>query len=106
MGKTCKCYTQQATLLQVSGAVCLQIVRQGFFMDWKTATKVESSQRDRAQYQQPPNTPPAGQQMAQAPQVRTVQAPEPAQKHAQVKPTSEWAQGLAARNAQVRSSLQ
>lgn len=34
MGKTCKCYSQQATLLQVSGAVCLQIVAQGFFMDW------------------------------------------------------------------------
>lgn len=34
MGKTCKCYTQQATLMQVSGAVCLQIVQQGFFMEW------------------------------------------------------------------------
>lgn len=106
MGKTCKCYTQQATLLQVSGAVCLQIVRQGFFMDWKTATKGESSQRDRAQNHQSSNTPPAGQQMAQAAQVRTVPAPEPAQKNAQVQPVSEWAQGLAARNAQVRSGLQ
>lgn len=105
MGKTCKCYTQQATLLQVSGAVCLQIVAQGFFMDWKTASKGEFSQRDRAQYQQPPNIPPAVQQIAQAPQVRTVPAPEPANKHAQVQPVSEWAQGLAARNAQVRSSL-
>ena len=35
MGKTCKCYSQQATLLQVSGAVCLQIVAQGFFVDWQ-----------------------------------------------------------------------
>lgn len=35
MGKTCKCYTQQATLLQVSGPVCLQIVAQGFFVDWQ-----------------------------------------------------------------------
>lgn len=106
MGKTCKCYTQQATLLQVSGAVCLQIVAQGFFMDWKTASKGESSHRDRAQYQQPSNMPSAGQQMAQAPQVRTAPAPEPAPKHPQVQSTSEWAQGLAARNAQVRSSLQ
>lgn len=105
MGKTCKCYTQQATLLQVSGAVCLQIVAQGFFMDWKTSSKGEFSHRDRAQYQQPPNMPPAGQQMAQAAQVRTVPAPEPAEKQAQVQPISEWAQGLAARNAQVRSSL-
>lgn len=105
MGKTCKCYTQQATLLQVSGAVCLQIVRQGFFMDWKTATKGESSYRDLAQNQQSPNMPPAGQQMAQAVPIRTVPVPDPAHKHAQVQPTSEWAQGLAARNAQVRSSL-
>lgn len=35
MGKTCKCYTQQATLLQVSGPVCMQIVAQGFFVDWE-----------------------------------------------------------------------
>jgi len=105
MGKTCKCYTQQATLLQVSGPVCLQIVAQGFFMEWKTANKGEFSQRERAHYQQPPNMLPPGQQMAQAPQLRTLPAPEPAHKHAQVQPISEWAQGLAARNAQVRSSL-
>lgn len=106
MGKTCKCYTQQATLLQVSGAVCLQIVAQGFFMDWKTASKGEYSPRDRGDYQQPRNMPPAGQQMAQAAPVRTVPAPTaPADKHPQVQTTSEWAQGLAARNAQVRSSL-
>lgn len=105
MGKTCKCYTQQATLLQVSGAVCLQIVAQGFFMDWKTASKGEHSPRDRGDYQQARNMPPPGQQMAQAAPVRTVPVPDPAHKHPQVQPTSEWAQGLAARNAQVRSSL-
>lgn len=105
MGKTCKCYTQQATLLQVSGAVCLQIVQQGFYLDWKTASKGEYSQRDRADYHQPRNMPPPVQQVAQAAPVRTVPAPDPANKHAQVQSTSEWAQGLAARNAQVRSSL-
>lgn len=105
MGKTCKCYTQQATLLQVSGSVCLQIVQQGFFMDWKTASKGEYSHRDRGDYQQPRNMPPAGQQVAQAAPVRSVPVPDPANKHAQVQSTSEWAQGLAARNAQVRSSL-
>lgn len=105
MGKTCKCYTQQATLLQVSGAVCLQIVAQGFFMDWKTASKGDYSHRDRGDYQQARNIPPAGQQMAQAAPIRTVPVPDPAHKHAQVQSTSEWAQGLAARNAQVRSSL-
>lgn len=105
MGKTCKCYTQQATLLQVSGAVCLQIVRQGFYLDWKTASKGEYSQRDRGDYHQPRNMPPPVQQVAQAAPVRTVPAPDSANKHPQVQSTSEWAQGLAARNAQVRSSL-
>ena len=105
MGKTCKCYTQQATLLQVSGAVCLQIVAQGFFMDWKTASKGEYSHRDRGDYQQARNMPPPGQQMVQAAPVRTVPVPDPAHKHAQVQPISGWAQGLAARNAQVRSSM-
>lgn len=109
MGKTCKCYTQQATLLQVSGPVCLQIVAQGFFMDWKTATKGEFSQRDRGDYQQARNGQPAtqqGQQVARAEQPRTVPAPMPSARPEQVKTVSEWAQGLAARNAQVRSSLQ
>ena len=99
MGKTCKCYTQQATLLQVSGAVCLQIVAQGFFMDWKSA-KGEYSPKDR--HQQPIQQQ-QGQQVAQADPVRSVPLlmpaalPEPPQNH--------YLQGLAARNAQVRSSL-
>lgn len=73
MAKTCKCYTQQATLMQVSGAVCLQIVQQGFFMEW-------------AQPQQPPQQRPqqlvqANGPMAQqmAPQARTVPMPTPPQ---------------------------
>ncbi len=51
MGKTCKCYSQQATLLQVSGPVCLQIVRQGFFMDWASRDEGASrhGQREREQ---------------------------------------------------------
>jgi len=99
MGKTCKCYTQQATLLQVSGAVCLQIVAQGFFMDWKSA-KGEYSPKER--YQQPIQQQ-QGQQVAYADPVRSVPVsmpaarPEPPQNH--------YLQGLAARNAQVRSSL-
>lgn len=31
----CTCYTQQATKMIVSDDVCRQIVKQGFFMDWK-----------------------------------------------------------------------
>lgn len=38
MEKTgCKCYSQQATLLQVPDAVCLQIVNKGFFVDWSNS---------------------------------------------------------------------
>ena len=104
MGKTCKCYTQQATLLQVSGAVCLQIVQQGFFMDWKTASKGEYSPRDRGDYQQPRNGPSQAPQAAHAEPSRSVPAPMPAARPES--PQNSYLQGLAARNAQVRSSLQ
>ncbi|PUA96084.1 zona occludens toxin [Acidovorax sp. 107] len=103
MGKTCKCYTQQATLLQVSGAVCLQIVQQGFFMDWKTAQRGEFSPRDRGEYRQQREALPQAQQVAQVDSVRTVPAPMPAARPEP--PQSQYLQGLAARNAQVRSSL-
>lgn len=39
MGKVCKCYTQQATVMPVSGAVCVQIVKNGFFVDWQEPAK-------------------------------------------------------------------
>lgn len=103
MGKTCKCYTQQATLLQVSGAVCLQIVAQGFFMDWKSA-RGEYSVRDRAPQQ--PQQPQQVQQVAHAPQQeqpRMVPVPVPAARPEP--PQNGYLQGLAARNAQVRSSF-
>lgn len=106
MGKTCKCYTQQATLLQVSGPVCLQIVQQGFFMDWKTASKGDFSQRDRGDYQQARSGPPMAQQaqqQAHSEPPRTVPAPMPAARPEP--PQNEYLQGLAARNAQVRSTL-
>lgn len=104
MGKTCKCYTQQATLLQVSGAVCVQIVQQGFFMDWKTAQRGEFSPRDRGDYRHQRESLPQGQQVAQLEPARTVPAPMPAARPEP--PQSQYLQGLAARNAQVRSSLQ
>lgn len=100
MGKTCKCYTQQATLLQVSGTVCLQIVRQGFFMDWKTAAKGDYSPRDRADHQQARNAPPEAQQ---AP-ARTVPLPTPAARPEQRQTVAQWSQGLAARNAEARAA--
>ena len=103
MGKTCKCYTQQATLLQVSGAVCVQIVQQGFFMDWKTAQRGEFSPRDRGDYRRQLEAPPQAQQVVQVDPARTVPAPMPGARPEP--PQSQYLQGLAARNAQVRSSL-
>lgn len=75
MGKTCKCYTQQATLLQVSGPVCLQIVAQGFFVDWQQVTQQQGQQQPaRAAYG------PNGQGPVPPPQqVRTVPMPKPPQ---------------------------
>lgn len=102
MGKSCKCYTQQATLLQVSGSVCLQIVAQGFFVDWQQANPMQQAMA-------PPQAPamplPASAAASQPQPVRSVPMPMHAPKPEPVKTTSEWAQGLAARNAQVRSSL-
>ena len=103
MGKTCKCYTQQATLLQVSGAVCVQIVQQGFFMDWKTAQRGEFTPRDRGDYRQGREALQQAQQVAQVDPARPVPAPMPAVRSEP--PQSQYLQGLAARNAQVRSSL-
>lgn len=67
MGKACKCYSQQATLLQVSGAVCLQIVRNGFFMEWRS-----SDAPDQARQQHP-----APQLVQDAPARRVVSVPMP-----------------------------
>lgn len=35
MGEKCDCYSQQATRLQVKFDVCLQIVKNGYFVDWQ-----------------------------------------------------------------------
>lgn len=77
MGKTCKCYTQQATLMQVSGTVCLQIVQQGFFMEWADPPREHQERQQRPQLlvqdsgQQMPR-----QQGQQPRQGRTVPMPE------------------------------
>lgn len=41
MGSDCKCYTDQATVLDVPAATCLKIVRKGFYVDWETAPRRE-----------------------------------------------------------------
>lgn len=37
MGERCDCFTQQATKVQTTREMCLQIVKQGYFMDYGTA---------------------------------------------------------------------
>lgn len=93
MGQRCDCYTQQATLLQVAHDVCMQIVQRGYFMDWKrpTTEAVRQPRRDEPVRQAAPVQPPV-----------VINMPAQAQ---QVQPVSEWSQGLAARNAEVRSMV-
>jgi zona occludens toxin len=60
-GENCRCWTQQATVLEVPADVCHQIAHKGFFMDWKRPVEAVSV-ADRTQ--------PVGQGQAQAgPQV-------------------------------------
>lgn len=109
MGKVCSCYTQQGTLLQTSGEVCLQIVKQGFFMDWEQDRRgrrelLARADDDRRDYRvrdsyshqaEPPRSVPMPGQYQSA---EREQKPQP-------QPGQEWAQALAKRNAEVRSSL-
>ncbi|EER61076.1 Zonular occludens toxin [Acidovorax delafieldii 2AN] len=99
MGKTCKCYSQQATLLQVSGAVCLQIVAQGFFMDWRKPEPTREYRPELRHQDQLVRTPQAVPMTAQA---QPVQAPPPGQAPV----SGGYLESLALRNAQVRSNLQ
>lgn len=99
MGDKCKCYTQQATLLQTPVAVCDQIVKEGYFVDWRQREASDSQRTARP-----------SQDVAQHDQkqsARSLPAPMPAASPAPVAPpVSQWSQGLAARNAEVRSALQ
>lgn len=90
MAKVCKCYTQQGTVLAVSGEVCMQIVQNGFFVDWQQSQhKHESYARnDRLTL------------------VRDVQQPQQQQQREDKQPVNQWQQALALRNAQVRSDMQ
>ena len=98
MGERCDCYTQQATLMAVSYDVCAQIVKRGYFVDWR----------------QPEHQ--ARQQIQPSPEARRVQAPPPPaqqqpviinlpQAREKAPSDSQWSQSLALRNAQVRGSF-
>lgn len=91
----CKCYSQQATLLHVSANVCVQIVRQGYFVEWQQPAQPQLQQPAPQPVQQQPR------QLVSAP-VEVVAQAAPVQPQ---QPVNEWAQALAARNAQVRSEI-
>ncbi|OJU91337.1 MAG: hypothetical protein BGO13_10930 [Burkholderiales bacterium 66-5] len=98
MGKTCKCYSQQATLLQVSGQVCMQIVAQGYFVDWQ-----QPQQREQQTMSHERATTSARDKMPE--QVPT-SIPVPVAIPRESQPLYAYEnQGLAARNAQVRGAL-
>ncbi|CAM3596433.1 Zona occludens toxin [Paracidovorax anthurii] len=93
MGKACKCYTQQATLMQVPADVCRQIVAHGYFVDWRKQDP-PMARVDQAALASP--TP--------APQSVVINMPVQAPPHAQQRPG--WAESLALRNSQVRGTYE
>ena len=106
MGPRCDCFTQQGTLMQVQAAVCAQIVRRGFFVDWRQPQERDKggewAQRPRYRDEAPRSY---GEQFAQAaPVPAAIPVPAAAPASAPV-PGQYWSEGLARRNAEVRSSL-
>lgn len=99
----CKCYTQQATQLFVPDGLCEHIVRNGFFVDFKL--KETAAVTARAINDRPSNT-----HAQTAPPVTVVvqndRLQQPQQQPQAIDPGRIYLQGLAARNAQVRSALQ
>ncbi|MDA8445302.1 zonular occludens toxin domain-containing protein [Paracidovorax valerianellae] len=77
MGDKCRCYSQQATLMQVSAAVCAQIVRQGYFVDW--AQPQQQNQQGQQMIQPQPRQAELVAQQQPLQQVRTVPVPVPAE---------------------------
>lgn len=96
----CKCYTQQATLLRTPDDMCRQIVQRGFFVDFKLPDRQASARSDFVQRSEQPRERSQAVQPASQP-VQVVVAPVQQQD-----PGLVYLQGLAARNAQVRSVLQ
>ena len=95
----CRCYTQQATLMTMDESICMQIVKRGFFVDFKRPSTDMPQQRQ--------DKPTVTAQLAPAQPIapQTVPMPEPKELPAQL-PQESYSQGLAARNAQVRSVFQ
>lgn len=97
MANTCKCYSQQATVLRVSADICAQIVKNGFFVDWQEPPRPE---REKPRTVMVSSQPDERVQAAQV--VRSVPVPDNLP-DSQPQPT--WSEALALRNAQVKSSM-
>lgn len=95
MGKRCDCYTQQATLMQVDAESCLQIVKRGYFVDFKFRELSRPVERSNPPAHTPVNNP----------QPITVVVQNDHQSK-NVAPDDVYTQSLALRNAQVRSVFQ
>lgn len=46
--KSCKCYSEQATVINVSPEICAGIVKNGYFREWEPALQASSETRSRA----------------------------------------------------------
>lgn len=108
MGDTCKCYSQQATVLNVDFSVCVQIVLKGFFVDWQGPEQREDKRPGPALVK--------GQDAPMVVQAGTVPVVDLVQHQPSIGPRgvpdvvrrgtrSDWASELAARNDFVRSNL-
>ena len=93
----CTCYSQQGTKLVVPAEICTQIVKNGYFVDWE---------KPQASYPMPAGRHESSSLVAQsAPVPQTVPMPEPKERPAHAAQDA-YTQGLAVRNAQVRSVFQ
>jgi zona occludens toxin len=98
--KGCTCYSQQGTKLLVPDEICTQIVKNGYFVDWE---KPQANNSGPAGLQERPSL--VAQSAPAASQPQTVPMPEPKERPSPAA-LDGYSQGLAARNAQVRSVLQ
>ncbi|GKS88232.1 zonular occludens toxin domain-containing protein [Acidovorax sp. SUPP2539] len=96
MGSKCKCYTQQATLMQVTASVCEQIVRQGYFVDWAQHQQGPQPAQQQVQLQMPQGI--QQPQQLQPLQARTVPVPAPVQPQEGLITPEQLSSALAVRN--------
>lgn len=102
MGKRCDCYTQQATQMTVPEDVCRQIVRKGYFVDWRMPHREQPQRQAKAEHPAPTAQPAQALPVAQLVPAPQHQAQQVAQQQAE---PEGYLQSLARRNAQVRSML-